>query len=89
MVEHGVVILGPTNLPSEVPYHASQMYANNVTHFLRHLVQEGQVQLNLEDEIVREVLVAHQGDVVNGRIRELLGLGPWPTVTTSGESTSS
>ena len=89
VVEHGVVILGPTNLPSEVPYHASQMYANNVTHFLRHLVQEGQVQLNLEDEIVREVLVAHQGDVVNGRIRELLGLGPWPTVTTSGESTSS
>jgi NAD(P) transhydrogenase subunit alpha len=44
----GVTILGPTNLPSEVPHHASQMYAKNVSTFLLHLVKDGQVQINLQ-----------------------------------------
>ncbi len=74
--KHGVTILGPTNLPSEVPYHASQMYSKNVTTFVLHCVKEGRMQLDLEDEIVRETLVTHGGQVVHPRVREALGLPP-------------
>ncbi len=76
VVEHGVTILGPTNLPGTVPAHASQMYAKNVSTFLLHLVKEGQLKLDMEDEITRETLVARDGDVVHARLRELLGLAP-------------
>jgi len=74
VVAHGVTILGPTNLPSEVPYHASQMFSANVTAFLLNLVKKGEVLLNCDDPIVRETLVAHEGQVVHPRLRELLGL---------------
>jgi len=74
VVEHGVTILGPLNIPATVPYHASQMYAKNVSTFLLHLVKDGALQLNMEDEITRETLVARDGEIVLGRIRELLGL---------------
>ncbi len=69
---NGVTILGPTDLPSTVAHHASQMYARNVAAFLHNLVKEGQLDLNLEDEIIRETLLAHQGKVVNPQVRELL-----------------
>jgi len=68
----GVTILGPTDLPSTVAHHASQMYARNVAAFLHNLVKEGQLDLNLEDEILRDTLLAHQGEVVNPQVRELL-----------------
>ncbi len=68
----GVIILGPTDLPSTVAHHASQMYARNVTAFLHNLVKEGQLDLNLEDEIIRDTLLVHQGEVVNPQVRELL-----------------
>jgi proton-translocating NAD(P)+ transhydrogenase subunit alpha len=74
VVEKGVTILGPTNLPSTVPYHASQMYAKNITTFLLHLVKEGVVQVDMADEITRETLIARDGDVVNPRVRQALGL---------------
>jgi len=74
VVEHGVTILGPTNLPATVPYHASQMYAKNVVTFLQHLVKEGKLQIDLGDEITRETLLTRDGDVAQPRIRELLGL---------------
>jgi NAD(P) transhydrogenase subunit alpha len=74
-VEHrGVRILGPLNLPSTIPYHASQMYARNIGTFLKYLVKDGKIALDREDEIVRETLVTHQGEVVHPRVRELLGL---------------
>jgi len=76
VVEQGVTILGPTNLPSEVPYHASQMYARNVATFVGQLVKEGRFELNLEDEVHRETLVTHEGDVVHSRLREMLGMAP-------------
>ena len=76
VVENGVTILGPTNLPSEVPTHASQMFAKNVTNFLRLISSKGQYHLNLDDEIVRESLAAYRGEVVNRQVRELLGLAP-------------
>lgn len=72
IVKYGTVILGPTNLPSTVPYHASQMYARNITALLLHLTKDQKLQLDLEDEIVRETMVAHNGTVTNPRIRELL-----------------
>jgi NAD(P) transhydrogenase subunit alpha len=72
VVEHGVTIFGPTNLPSEAPYHASQMYAKNICTFLLNLVKEKQVQINPEDEIIRDTLIGRDGKVVNERIQQLL-----------------
>jgi len=80
VIENGVTILGPTNLPSTVPYHASQMYAKNVTTFLTHLVKDGAVVLDPSDEITRDTLVAKGGDIVNSRVRQALGL---PELVTS------
>jgi len=74
VVDNGVTILGPTNLPSTVPYHASQMYAKNITTFLLHLVKEGAVKLDPGDEITRDTLIAQAGEVVNARVRTALGL---------------
>jgi H+-translocating NAD(P) transhydrogenase subunit alpha len=71
---NGVVVMGPVDLPSTIPYHASQMYAKNIAAFLQNLVKEGELRLNLEDPIVRDTLVAHRGEVVNPQVRELLGL---------------
>jgi NAD(P) transhydrogenase subunit alpha len=73
VVEHGVTILGPTNLPSEVPTHASQMFASNLVNFLKLIVRDGKLNLNMQDEVVRETLAAYRGDVANNRLRELLG----------------
>ncbi len=80
VVEKGVTILGPTNLPSTVPYHASQMYAKNITTFLLHLVKDGAVTLDPSDEITRDTLIAQGGEVVNARVRQALGL---PELVTS------
>jgi NAD(P) transhydrogenase subunit alpha len=78
VVEHGVTIIGWFNLASTVPYHASQMYARNVTAFLLHLVKDGKLQLNMDDEIVRETMLTHGGEVVNPRVREFFSLPPLP-----------
>jgi len=77
-VTSGVTILGPTNLPAEVPYHASQMFSANVTSFLLNLVKKGELAMNMEDPIIRDTLVARGGEVVNPRLRELLGLAKLP-----------
>ncbi|MGA8490470.1 MAG: NAD(P) transhydrogenase subunit alpha [Terriglobales bacterium] len=74
IVAHGVTIIGRINIATEVPYHASQMYARNVTAFLLHLVKEGKLQLNLEDEITRETLLTQNGEIVNQRVREFFSL---------------
>ena len=74
IVEHGVTIVGWINLASTVPYHASQMYAKNVTAFLLHLVKDGKLQLNLNDEIIRDTLLTRGGEVVNARVREFFSL---------------
>lgn len=72
VVEHGVTIAGPLNVPSEIPFHASQMYSKNVATLINHLAPKGQLNLNTEDEIIRETMVASRGEVINPRIRELL-----------------
>jgi NAD(P) transhydrogenase subunit alpha len=76
VVEYGVTIIGWFNLASTVPYHASQMYARNVSAFLLHLVKEGKLQLNMEDEIIRETMLTRGGEVVNARVREFFSLPP-------------
>jgi len=78
VVEHGVTIMGWFNLASTVPYHASQMYARNVSSFLLHLVKDGKFQLNLDDEIVRDTLLTRDGEVANARVREFFSLPALP-----------
>ncbi len=72
--EHGVTILGPTNLPAEVPYHASQMYARNVQTFLLHLIKEGELQLDTDDEITAQTMLTRDGEIVHRRVREIFGI---------------
>jgi H+-translocating NAD(P) transhydrogenase subunit alpha len=74
VVEHSVTIIGWFNLASTVPYHASQMYARNVTAFLLHLVKDGKLQLNMEDEIIRDTMLTRGGEVVNARAREFFSM---------------
>lgn len=73
-VAHGVTIIGEFNLAATVPYHASQLYARNVAAFLLHLTKDGKLQLNLQDDIIRETMVTHDGEVVNARVREFFSL---------------
>ncbi len=72
--EYGVTLIGSFNLASTVPYHASQMYARNVTAFLLHLVKNGKLELNRSDEIIRDTLLTFGGEVVNPRVRDFFGL---------------
>jgi NAD(P) transhydrogenase subunit alpha len=69
---HGVLIVGPLNLPSTIPYHASQMYARNVSSYLLHLMKEGRLQLDLGDELTRGPLVTHKGEIVHEALRPKL-----------------
>jgi NAD(P) transhydrogenase subunit alpha len=81
IVKHGVNIMGRINLATTVPYHASQMYARNMSGFLQHLVKDGKLQLNLNDEIVRDTLLTHEGEIMQPRVREFYSL---PALATAG-----
>jgi H+-translocating NAD(P) transhydrogenase subunit alpha len=85
VVANGVTIIGRINLASTVPYHASQMYARNITAFLQYLVHDGKLELKLDDEIVRSTLLTRGGEIVNGRVREFLSL---PVLATAGKGAS-
>lgn len=76
VVAYDVVILGPTNLSSEIPKHASQMYSSNLTRFLVNMwdKESGEIRVNLDDEIIVETLATYEGEVYNARMREALGL---------------
>jgi len=74
IVHNGVTILRPLNLPSVVSYNASQMFASNLTAFLKLMLRDGALNLNLDDEIVRETLVTHGNQIVHPRVRESLGV---------------
>ncbi|MFH1144647.1 MAG: Re/Si-specific NAD(P)(+) transhydrogenase subunit alpha [Candidatus Eisenbacteria bacterium] len=72
-IQHrGVTIVGPINIASTVPFHASQMYARNMTAFLRHLVRDGEVNLDPTDEIVAATLVTRDGEIVQPKVKEFL-----------------
>lgn len=77
VVQHGVTILGPVNLPSTVAFHASQMYSKNVVNFIKLIVnKEGQLNIDRNDEIIQGTLLTHGGEVVHPTVRERLGLPP-------------
>lgn len=74
VVKDGVTIVGAINLANGVPYHASMMYARNITSFLTYLIKDQKLNVNLEDEIVRETLLTRGGEIVQARVREFLKL---------------
>ena len=76
VVENGVTILGPTNLTSTVPYHASQMYSKNVCGFLSLIAKGGELKLDLDDQIVRDTLMVRDGEVVHPRVLEAMEIVP-------------
>lgn len=63
VVERGVKIFGPVNLPSEMPWHASTLYSRNLASFVLAFWKDGRFDIDLEDEILRGALVTHQGEV--------------------------
>jgi NAD/NADP transhydrogenase alpha subunit len=71
-VAHGVTILPGANLASDIPANASQMYAKNLTTFVKHLAPKGELVLDLDDEITRGSMLAHAGQVTNDRVKALL-----------------
>jgi H+-translocating NAD(P) transhydrogenase subunit alpha len=75
VMHQGISILGPLNIPSAAPYHASQMYGSNIAAFLKLMINKnGELTVNREDEIIRETLVTHGHQVVHPRVTELLGM---------------
>jgi proton-translocating NAD(P)+ transhydrogenase subunit alpha len=70
---NGITILAPTNLAATVPVHASQLYSRNVTAFLSLLIKDGQLQIDMNDDVVGPSCVTHQGQVVNKRVATAIG----------------
>lgn len=85
---NGVKILGPCNLPADVPVHASEMFSRNIVNFLQLLVRDGQLHIDLEDEIVRDTLLCRGREVVHEKIRELLGLPAPVAAGTESDATA-
>ena len=81
VIEHGVTVIGRYNLASTVPYHASQMYAKNLTAFLLHLVKDGKPQLDVSNEITRETMLTRGGEIVNDRVRDFFQMTGIPAET--------
>jgi NAD(P) transhydrogenase subunit alpha len=76
VIEHGVTIIGPQNLPARVPYHSSQMYAKNLQSFLSLLIdKDGTLVKEFTDEILVSSLLVHAGEVRHGPTRDLLDGG--------------
>jgi NAD(P) transhydrogenase subunit alpha len=73
-VKHGVTIVGTTNLPSLLAFDASTMYAGNIVKLLQHLVKDGKIELDFEDEITAGVTLCHDGEVRHPQVREMTGL---------------
>jgi NAD(P) transhydrogenase subunit alpha len=82
IVAHGVTIIGWYNLASTVPYHASQMYARNISAFLLHIVKDGKLRLDATDEIIKDTLLTTGGEIVNHRLREFYKL---PALVTASQ----
>lgn len=89
VIHNGVTILGPTTLPSTVPYHASQMYAKNVATFLKEITNEGQIELDEENEVITGTLLTRDGEIVHAFAREVFGLEPLtPVAAVAGSDDS-
>ena len=71
VTKYRTTVIGPVNLPSTLPFHASQMYARTVTSYLLHLVKDGKLNLDLSDELTRGPLVTHQGEIVSEVVKKV------------------
>jgi len=78
VVRHGVKVLAPLSLATTIPHHASQLYAKNVANFVVNMAKKGELQLDADDEIVRDTMLTRGGEVVHPRVREALSLAPLP-----------
>lgn len=72
LVVNGITIIGPVNIASTIPFHASQMFGKNIATFLSHLVKKGKMTLDMNDEITRETMLTRDGEIVHSQIRQLL-----------------
>jgi NAD(P) transhydrogenase subunit alpha len=75
VVEHGVTIHGPTNLPATMAVHASQLYARNVTELLNEFVKKGALAVDLEDDVIKGACVTHDGAIVNDAVKAAMAVG--------------
>lgn len=87
-VAHGVTIMGPVNLPTTMAYHASQMYSSNVTTLLKEFLKEGELEIDMENDVIEGCLVCTGGEIIHPRVREIVGLAPLekPTEKPASES---
>lgn len=74
VVEHGVTIMAPTNIPSLVPVHASQVLAKNIQNFLGLIIRDGSLDVNFDDDIVAGTAIVHDGEIVHELTRKVMGL---------------
>ncbi|PUA32785.1 MAG: NAD(P) transhydrogenase subunit alpha [Zestosphaera tikiterensis] len=74
VTRYGVVIIGYTNLPSQLPYHASILYSRNLVNFLLYISKNGMINININDEIVSDTLIMHEGEIVSRKFKELIGV---------------
>jgi len=74
VTKHGVTIIGITNLPATMPGSATQMYAKNIQTLIKHLMADGKVELNLDDEITKGATITHGGKVVHEATAKALGI---------------
>jgi NAD(P) transhydrogenase subunit alpha len=89
VVEHDVTIMAPLNIPGLVPVHASQVYAKNIQNFVDLIIRDGQLAVNFNDDIVAGTAIVHDGEIVHGLTRQLMGLPPLepePEIAQSGVS---
>ena len=70
----GVTITGPLNVPSSVPFHSSQMYSRNIINLLLLMINEEKLDVNVDDEIIRDSMVTKDGQIVNKQVKEIFGL---------------
>ncbi|MGH2445603.1 MAG: Re/Si-specific NAD(P)(+) transhydrogenase subunit alpha, partial [Candidatus Limnocylindria bacterium] len=76
VVKHDVLIVGITNLPATMPASATQMYAKNIQTLINHLLEDGQINLDFDDEITRGATITHGGKVVHPATAKALGIEP-------------
>jgi NAD(P) transhydrogenase subunit alpha len=87
VVKHGVRIVGYTNLPATMPGSATQMYAKNLQTLIKHLVSDGKLELDFDDEITKGATITHGGKVVHEATAKALGIEVAPAKTESTEKT--
>jgi NAD(P) transhydrogenase subunit alpha len=71
---NGVTIIGPVNLPSTMPVHASELYSKNISALLKLMIKDGELNLDFEDDIIAGACVTHAGEILNQRVKDAVGV---------------